>query len=172
MNTQVLSGASSVSFGSTYLSSTYSHYELILSHVTVNTTSTWLEFQIGTGGGPTYQTTSYAWMASLLINGGQAVANSNSGTYIPVSWNGAGANALDTAAGNTLSSHIRIDSPTTSTVYTMISIETSYVSKSAGPAIFTSSGYFPTAAVTTAVRIIPSSGTFTGRATLYGYANA
>lgn len=173
LNSQLLSGASSVSFTSTYITSTYSHYELVLSNITVNTTNTWLELLIGTGGGPAYQTSGYNW--GMMVQDstvGLTDAFSASGTYIPLSWNSTGSNALDTAAGNILTSRIQIDAPTASASFTLIKASSSYVNKATNATFTETSGFFGTAGVTTGVRVVPSSGTMSGRATLYGYANA
>lgn len=172
LHTVTLSGASSVSFNSTYLTSTYSHYELILSNITVNTTNTWLQFLIGTGLGPSYQNSNYNW--GMWLYDSTTTENdsySTSGTYIPLSWNATGSNALDIAAGNILSSRIQIDAPTNGSAFTLIKAHTYYVNKATNIAWVDSAGFFQTAGVTTGVQVAPNTGTFSGQATLYGYAN-
>lgn len=95
----------------TGLSSTYDLYAIVISDATCATDAVHLWSRFGTGGGPTYQTTNYAWTVPLFGYTANANYSSNSGSATGVSttdrnvlttW-GPSTNGLGNAAGESMS---------------------------------------------------------------------
>jgi hypothetical protein len=108
----------------------YKRIHLAIVNLTTDTDDVEVRMRIGTGGTPTYQTTTYLWSQNTHITGfAGANSNATAGTYIPVSMDGAIAtHALGNASSEFLSGDVYVDDPDSSTLAKMVKLSSHYVS--------------------------------------------
>jgi len=120
--------------------------------------------RFGTGGSPTYQTSGYTSQQFTSGGGGgtdQKSERDNITSGVALGPNGAA--TVDylggASAGETWDGEIQISAPANSTIH-KVSARLNYLTSSGGKQITLSTGWRTTAEVLTALRLLPSSGTF------------
>lgn len=84
LNCLTASSSSSLDFTSTYITSTYDVYEVVITDLVAATTSTHIDLQVSTDGGSTWDTTSnhYTWHQQTFANG--LASNTSNATEIQI----------------------------------------------------------------------------------------
>jgi|SRR3972149_3742396 len=154
------------------LDNTYDDYRFVLSGITVSTVDSDIYMRVGTGGGPTYQTSAYsntsgygrydgsAWTTNLAQNGLSEILLSV--TYLA----GLGLGGSSEAQ---LRCCIEFSNPDAAVFHTFLYSTTYVASTKTSTGCIYGSAFWDSATAITAIRFLPSTGTFSGRFSLYGY---
>lgn len=158
------SGASSVTFGSTYISSTYNKYVIEFDSLLAATSAENLELQVSANNGSTWQTSGYYYSGyGYNIATGTVYSASTTGTYIDI----ANGETLTNTSHNVASGTIKFASPS-GTDKTMFDYKISGYDNS--DAMFSASGggFYNTAGAINAIKMFMHSGNISGNFHLYG----
>jgi hypothetical protein len=158
------SGASSVTFGSTYITSTYNKYVIEFDSLLAATSAENLELQVSSNNGSTWQTSGYSYSGYGYNQAtGTIYSASTTGTYIDI----ADGETLTNTAHNVASGTIKFASPSGADK-TMFDYKLSGYDNS--NAIFAASGggFYNTAGAMNAIKIFMHSGNLSGNFHLYG----
>lgn len=166
IQSQSVSGVSEVDF--TGLDNTYDAYVVLLDTVKLSADDSILYLRIGTGAGPTYQTTNYTYVASAL--GGASTLNGSAQGQIALNRSG-GSIGVGNATGENISGHIEFSNPETAD-FMPISYDMRYMRADTGPDGLKGVGVWMTLTAITALRFLPNTGTMSGRISLYGIKKA
>jgi hypothetical protein len=160
--------------GTVVLDDTYDAYELVLSNLAPSTDDVEAWLRIGTGGGPTYATTTYQYVYHAReANATDQTAQSTSASSIILGMSTAATKAVGNAAVETFSCRINFDNPENATFYKHFVFRGSYMTSITTLIEFSGSGIWPTATAITAIRFMFESGNIaSGRASLYGFTKA
>jgi hypothetical protein len=157
----------------TTLDDTYDAYELVVSSAKPATDDVEAWLRIGTGAGPTYQTSGYVWgLAANPMGAANSLYGSSAGgstARIVMSEVGAGV-AVGNATGENWSGTIWFNNPE-ATDFMELRYDAQYSRSSANQSVrVVGGGRFDTAGAVTGIRFMFSSGNVaSGRFTLYGY---
>jgi hypothetical protein len=166
LNAQVVSAAASVSFSSTYITSTYDTYILEFDDVIQSASGTNNALTVSTNNGSTYESSNYGYSYSVTSGstGSPSVTGSASDTSIRL--NNFAQNILYAGSGR-----IKFSNPSSASSATTFIFE--YVNKNEYP--FGAGGYhagsgawFGSATAINNIKIAPASGTISGNFKLYG----
>lgn len=159
LSTQSASASATIDF-TTNLSDSYEEHVIKFSSVKPATDDTSLWVRIGTGGGPTYQTSGYEYGFVGVASGADAATvRSTSDAKILLN-NSSGSVGMGNASGEYASGEIRFSNPE-GTDYCVVDWTIRYVN-AAGRATFASgSGMYSTTGAITGVRFMMSSGNIT-----------
>jgi len=190
------SGSSSVTFGSSYITSTYNKYVVEFDSVIPATAATQLELQVSTNNGSTWKTSGYSWqstfasLAALNVSHGTSTAaadGNSSASAISLTGTNA-AQTLTIAPGpvvgmanvdltmastsnNLASGTIRFSSPSGSGITNFV-YDADYPANNGGGTLYftqvSGSGEYLTAGAINAIKVFSSSGNITGNFHLYG----
>lgn len=158
------SGASSVSFGSSYITSAYNKYVIEYDSLLASTSGEHLELQVSSNNGSTWKTAGYAYAGyGYDVTAGTIYSASSSAAYLDI----ANGQTLTATANNFASGTIKFATPSGSGKTIFDYRITGYDS---GDAIFSSSGggSYNTAGSINAIQIIMQSGTISGNFHLEG----
>jgi hypothetical protein len=161
ISTQTASGAASITFTGL---STYNQYMIVFQNIVPGSTSTQLNMQVGTGGGPTYITSNY------LQSG---VFTDSYGTN-PVTYDVSGGNQFTLSASTSITtgalqgtSGFAIISGCVSN-YLQITGQISVANVIARNGAYSFTGLQASSQTITAIRVLFGTGTITGKISLYG----
>jgi hypothetical protein len=153
---------------------TYDSYEVECSSIVPATDDTNLQLLVGTGAGPTYQSTGYNWSNLYTLSGTAVGSSGNSVAFIALTQTGAG-NAVGNAAGENFCGTIKCSNPEQTSTKMLFHFAASYTRATDGN-IQTGGGggmWATGGAAITALRFKMSSGNIgAGRFSLYGNAKA
>ncbi len=173
--TKVASSSATIDFvhgvSGVVLDDTYDSYELVISSLKAATDDVEVRLRVGTGAGPTWQTSGYRYAFNGLSDGGTAVGSSStSAAQINLGVSTTSTSGLGNAAGKHYSARIEFDNPDASD-YPMFRFSGAYIfSAAVGLIAFAGGGGMRgTAAAITGIRILLESGNIAaGRFSLYG----
>lgn len=146
----------------------YDAFEFRISNlkVSVDDVDVWL--RVGTGAGPTYQTSGYDYSIGLLNAGSTNVGGGTSVSAVALTFNSATVR-LGNAAGENFSGKVAFNNPEASD-FCEFQWNASYSRSTGITASVYGGGRYNTAGAITGIRLLPSSGNFAaGRVSLYGY---
>lgn len=170
ISTQSASSSAQIDFTSG-LDDTYDHYELVVSSAKPATDDVIPLIRVGTGGGPTYQTSGYTWATSGQTGAGPTAlaSGSTSDGSIQMSSTTA-ANGVGNASGESWSGTIKFNDPEASNLFSMY-YQAVYNRASDGVTyVVVGAGSYNSVSAITAIRFLFTSGNIaSGRFTLYGY---
>jgi hypothetical protein len=184
LRTQAAAASASLDFvhgaSGVVLDNTYDTYELVCSSLLPATDDVELWLRVGTGGGPTYQTTNYKYAYQRIDSGGSTNNQANSGqSRIIVGQDlSATAGISFSATEGGIDATIRFSNPESGTFknFWFNGVYTSQVDDAAGNGrcyTFAGGGMWASTTAVTAIRLMFESGNITsGRATLYGITKA
>lgn len=170
--TQSASASATIDFNASNAASafdgTYDRLVLYVSAAKPATDDVEFWIRIGTGAGPTYQTSGYKWIASLIApSDGVATQGSASDTNIKIGNTGVNG-AVGNAAGENISATIQFDNPSDAN-FMQVMFDAAYHRAGNEPSRVSGSGHYATAGAVTAIRLMFESGNITsGRFALYG----
>lgn len=147
----------------------YDAFEIHISTLKPATDDAVLYLRVGTGAGPTYQTTGYRWSASLVDQAGQSLLGGLADGMIRLTGPGAGTGAgVGNAAGENLSGTIKFNNPEVSNLTGFLT-DIEYSEAVSSQARYTGCGRYDSSAIVTGIRFLFSSGNIAaGRISLYG----
>jgi hypothetical protein len=162
ISTQTASAAASMQW--TGLGSTYNTYQLSCNRVFPATNTTTIYIQVGEGGGPTWETSSYQWSVMYMTSNTNTVNgfsnSSDSGVQLVVGSNTlAASSAFEATIFNVPVSGVN-KMVTAIPVYADATPNVNF--------LFLSGGYLGDTNTVTAIRVIASTGNISGTCTLYG----
>jgi hypothetical protein len=163
LKTQVASGASAVDF-TTYIDSTYDNYVLKLSDVVPGTDAVNLLMRVSQDGGSTYLSTNeYNHTRNINISSGNTAAGADAAASIVL------AAGIGNASGETIGGTIEISAPAGSgSLYKQIGWDLSGFDANPLTNRITGAATVKSGSAINAIRILTSSGTFSGNFSLYG----
>lgn len=151
-STQTASSSGTIDF--TGLDNTYTRYMITWDSVKPATNNVTFQLRIGTGGTPTYQTSSYAHAGIGRGSGGATATNdSTSAGAIDLT----GASGLGSGAGQLSSGFVQFSNPANSD-YPAFQSNCYYITSTPSIVSFNASGFYGSAGAFTAVRFLMSSG--------------
>lgn len=166
------SSSSTLPFSS-FISSTYDTYFFTFTSIVLSTNADFV-FQVGTGGGPTYDTGgNYSYETFVWRAGAVAQSGATAQTAVAMSWQvtddvNAGAGAL-----NGLNGEMYLFDPQNTSLYRQVHGRTSYYDTSPFRVSVEFAGKYETTTALTAVRFLPSAGNITsGTIRVYGLAKS
>lgn len=166
ISTATASNSSSIDIAG--LDSTYYEYLLIVQDLVCQTDDTQVQLLVGTGAGPTYQTTNYSYAIQIYSHISSAVAGGLSQSAIGLVYPG-GTAGLGNAANESYSGNIYIYNPSDTSAYTRINSFGSYSRADGNPSGYNINGVWHSTTAVTALRIKMSSGNISsGTFKLYG----
>lgn len=166
ISTQVASNSATIDF--TGLDNTYEAYEIVLSNVKPQNDDVQMTMRIGTGGGPTYQTSGYSWTVQFWTSGNITSTGSSSSGFIGLSIVSAGV-GVGNASGENYNGEIRLGNPGAAD-FPEIRCSAAYSRADGSQIGGIASGRYNTAGAITAIRFLFSSGNIvSGRFSLYGF---
>ena len=169
ISTQEASSSAAIDF--TGLGDTYDHYELVVSNAKPATDDVVANIRVGTGGGPTYQSSGYTWAVAGTVGAGPtALTNgSTSDTLIQMA-SATAANGVGNASGESWSGTIKFNNPEASNLFSLY-YQAVYNRAADGIVyVVSGAGSYNSVSAVTAIRFLFSSGNIaSGRFTLYGY---
>jgi len=178
LRTQAASASASLDFvhgaSGVVLDDTYDSYQLVCSNLLPATDDVELWLRVGTGGGPTYQTTLYAygvwWVSETSSNRESGTAT----TRIFLAGISAATNSVGSAATKGVSATVTFDNPESATLHKQFYYNSTYLLASDGSILSSNgAGVWKSATAITAVRIMFESGNIaSGRVSLYGITKA
>lgn len=167
LSTQAASSSSQIDF-ITGLDNTYDAYEVVVSSAKPATDDVQFQMLIGTGGGPTFQTSGYSWGFSGQSSAGLSSDGSASDTKIGMSFAAASTAAVGNATGENYNATIRFNNPEVADFMEVYAIGAYSRSDSTRTTVL-ASGRYNTAGIITGLRFKFSSGNIaSGRFSLYG----
>lgn len=167
ISTQTASASASLAW--TGLPTTYNQLMLTCQSL-VPSTATGLLLQVGTGAGPTYQTSGYYAVNNECLSGNGACTVTPQTAATSYVLTGASGFTATTSFGNVLTAYIGNINLTAS--YKTLHTEMTYFYQNNGTASSTSGGSWNGTAAVTALKLALSSGTITsGTCSLYGLSN-
>jgi len=178
LRTQAASSSSSLDFvhgaSGVVLDDTYDHYELVLSSLVPATDDVELWLRVGTGGGPTYQTTLYSFFYTFATSAGAGAQGGTTAAKIILGSDPAGTGAVGNASGESVNAIIDFANPESASLHKLFSFHGVYKGANASPMYkFEGAGSWDSATAITALRVMFESGNIaSGRASLYGITKA
>ena len=158
------SGASSVTFNSTYITSTYNKYVIEFDSLLAATNADNLELQVSSNNGTTWQTSGYSYSGYGYNQGtGTIYSASTTATYIDI----ANGQTLTNTAHNVAAGTIKFASPSGSDK-TMFDYKISGYDSSNNIFSASGGGLYNTAGTINAIKIFMQSGNISGNFHLYG----
>jgi hypothetical protein len=165
---QTASNSSVIDFTSG-LDDTYDHFEIIISNMKPASDDVEVWLRIGTGGGPTYQTSGYRYATQATHDGGTANAASTSDAKIILSGIGA-ASSVGNAAGEHYNAVVHFQNPEVTSDFVAFFAIGSYITGNSQYAVFHGGGMYATVGAITGIRFLFESGNIaSGTFALYGY---
>lgn len=168
LSTQDASSSSQIDF--TGLDGSYEYYVLKISGLTVSVDGASINVRLGTGAGPTWQTSGYSYEGLYFVYAfGASNINSTSGSIIALTDSGT-THGVGNASGEALSGTIEMHGVASTTLYKHISARVTYSRAHDGSAYtIPVSGVLANLSAVTGIRIYPSSGAIvSGKFSLYG----
>ncbi len=167
IQTQTASASSTLDF-TTGLDDTYDAFLIELSNIVPGTDDSQLQMLVGTGGGPTYQTSSYQWSATQHIAGAVGNIGGSAQAFMGLTTSSS-TDAVGSASGEHYSGTVSFDNPE-ATIYPIFRFQGAYI-RAASNNVVSVVGcgcYFSSTAIT-GIRFKFSAGTIaSGRISLYG----
>jgi len=168
ISTQAASNSATIDF-TTGLDDTYDAYEIVISNAKPQNDDVQLQMLIGTGGGPTYQTSGYAWSVQGQSSSSVANDGSASAAFMGLSFVAGSTAAVGNASGENYGATIKFNNPELTDFMEIYGFG-AYSRSDATRTLVSVGGRYNTAGAITAVRFKFSSGNIaSGRFTLYGY---
>lgn len=167
IQTQAASSSAQIDF-TTGLNDTYDAYEFRITSVSPVTDDADLWLRIGTGGGPTYQTTGYGYIIKQFDTANtDGTANGTGQASILLH---SGGDGLSNAAGETFSAVLRFQNPELTSDYVLFRWEAAYIGATGGALhVVSGAGRYGTVGAITGIRFMMSSGNIaSGRFSLFG----
>jgi hypothetical protein len=170
--TQSASASATIDF-TTNLSDAYDGYEIAFDGVKPATDDVGLWLRVGTGGGPTYQTSGYKWLQNQFITGtGINAIGDNAAGQMVLTNSGGGGSGVGNASGEHVSGSIKFSNPDASD-FPMFNIETRWRCANGNLGAVNEVAEYSTAGAITGLRLMFSSGNIaSGRFVLYGMRKA
>ena len=168
LQTQTASSSASISFTSTYITSTYENYAVIMSNIVPATNAVGLNMTVSTNNGSSYLSSGYNANAGFCSSSSGNINSTNSTSAFPLVETGS--NPLKNTAGIGLSGTLYLTNWTSGTTYPQVSGSGQYLESSAGVIVIGLwGGYGPTTSAINNIKFAMSSGNIsTGTFTLYG----
>jgi hypothetical protein len=167
ISTQAASSSATIDF--TSLDDTYDSYLVEIDSAKPASDDVTLQLRVGTGAGPTYQTSGYYWGTDNIRGSLTFADGSASDTRIVISGNGGGAGGVGNATGENARATIKFSNPEASD-FTEFQYDCAFVRADGTPSRTAGGGHFATAGATTGIRFMFSSGNIaSGRFTIYGF---
>ncbi len=175
INSQNASASTEIDFNASNAAAafdgTYARIIVEISGLRVSVDDTEILMRVGTGAGPTYQTSGYAWVVIGVRSVTASIAsNSTSDAEICIS-SAASTVAVGSGTGERYNATIEFDEPD-ATVFPKFIFRAIYDSALAGPEqviIYSGLGVYSSATAITALRFLPDGGAFTsGHFAIYG----
>ena len=154
----------------TALSDTYESYLIDLASVKPATDDVSLNIRIGTGGGPTYQTSGYRYTTAGAADNASGVSTNQSSSAAAIITTGAGGGAgIGNASGEHVRGSVMFGNPEGSD-FCLFDWNLTYVRADANGEQIRGSGFYGTVGAITGVRFMMSSGNIaSGTFRLYGW---
>ncbi len=166
IQTQVASNSAQIDF-TTGLDDTFDAYEIELTSVKAATDDVALMLRVGTGAGPTWQTSGYDGSLIRSRGGSTTAAVTNPTSYIGLTENG-GTTGLGNATGEKYRGTVKFSDPDSSD-FCEFTHEGSYGAALGNSAFVNGGGRYNTAGAITGIRFAMSSGNIaSGRFSLFG----
>lgn len=169
IQTQTASASAAVDFISGLNDTSYDSFLIRLDSVKAATDDVGLVMRVGTGGGPTYQTSGYHYVLDRVRAGSAtpAITQSTTGTYLTLTETG-GTTGLGNAAGEKFTGEIVFADPESSD-FCEFSYRGQYGLALGESGSVVGGGRYNTAGAITAIRFLMTSGNIaSGRFSLYG----
>lgn len=167
IQTQAASNSANLSFSTGLDDTLYDRFILKIDTFKPQTDNVSLWVRIGTGAGPTYQTSGYMWSSQLVL-GGTAVGNGNASDSAINMTRGSGSNDVGNDTGENICATMEFCNPESSNIMPVHGMG-GYITAAGGNATFQFSGAYATPGAVTGIRVMFSSGNIvSGRATLIG----
>lgn len=166
ISTAAASNSASIEF--TGLDNTYTNYIVEILNMRCQTNDTQLRLILGTGAGPTYQTSGYTYAIHVYSHISDGVGGGSSQAFLGLAYPGgtAGQSNSGTAA---YSGTIRVYDPSDSAEATRVNGVGNYNRADGNPSGFSIGGHWPTTTAITALKFEMSSGNMvSGTFKLYG----
>lgn len=176
LQTNTISGAATSSFDN-LLTSSYDTYVLKVEGLVVASDQEDISILLGTGSGPTYQTSSYQYskigmgLSAAVSTETQEASSDNVTSRIVLTRVNGNAGAVGNAAGESFSGEVVIHKPSSSSIYKHITWTGVYTDSLGRINNYSGGGMWKSTTAVTSVRLLTGSGgNMTGSATLYGLA--
>lgn len=165
LNSQTAASSSQISFGSSYITSTYNHYRVEIKMAKPATDNVDLEMQFSSDNGSTWKTSGYGWTVQARGTAGDVSEADPSDSEIQLN-----AEGMDNGTYSYSMFTVDIYSPASSSLPTLAKWQGGYIGNSAvAETVVHGHGNYHTATTLNAVRFVMSSGNIaTGTFTLYG----
>jgi hypothetical protein len=173
IETQAASSSSTIDL-TTGFDDTYDAYEIRITNLKVSVDDSEIKMQIGTGGGPTFQSgaSDYEWGNFQKTATASSETGDAADSDMEIGANAAVTGGVGNAAGEHLSARIYFSNPEASD-FPLFSWHGAYVRSDGLHSSFTGGGMYQTAGAITGIRFLPTSGNFpSGRIALYGLKKA
>jgi hypothetical protein len=173
ISTQTASNSATIDF--TGLSSTYIRYVVRIFNLVPSTDDTTLYCRVGTGAGPTYDSSGVYNYANSAVHSVSTLLNATgaSQTQFLITPTGSGLTNCGNNTGENLSGTVEIQNPSQSSLYHLLNWDYNNFSSGATPSAGFGGGAYVSATAVTAVRFLMSSGSIaSGVFTLYGIKNS
>lgn len=168
ISTQTASASATIDF-TTGLDDTYDHYLIVLDSVKPATDDVGLWLRIGTGGGPTWQTTGYRYSGHDLVAATAQLFGSTSDAKILMNETPGGGVGVGNAAGKSWMGVVRFSNPEVADFF-QVTYDGQYKRSDGHCGRIIGGGCYDTASAITGIRFMMSSGNIaSGRFTLYGH---
>lgn len=173
---QTASGSATIDFNQTNAAAafngTYKRLMVVISSIKPATNDVELWFRVGTGAGPTYQTTGYSYANDASIPGAAGNPTGASASRIIVAGDGASNRAIGNGTGEKYCGTLWFDAPELSDIMP-VWYEGGYMSADTQWYQYNGSGAYTTAGAITAIRFMMESGNIaSGTFALYGIKNS
>ncbi len=167
LQTQTASSSASIAFTSTYITSTYKNYAVVMNNVVPATNAVSFNMTVSTDNGSTYLSTNYNANAGVCSSAGGSINSTNSTSAFPFNYSG---NLLKNSAGIGLSGVIYLTNWTTGSNTPQMSGSGQYLESSATVLVLALWGGNAAASTTVNnIKFAMSSGNIsTGTFSLYG----
>lgn len=158
------SAASSVSFNSTYITSTYNKYSIEFDGLTAGTDAQSIELQVSADNGSNWISSGYYWAATVANTAGSSSGNgSTSASFIDIG----GGNTIKNSANLRVAGTIKFSNPSATNIC-MFVYDAGLWNSTTSLRRIDGAGAYATAGAINAIRILMSSGTITGNFHLFG----
>jgi hypothetical protein len=169
LSSQAVAGAANVLFNG-YLSATYDNYIIMFEGFAPSTDATWMQALVGTGAGPTYQTTNYEGNTHSFANQTDYYFNDSGTTALDISYNNASFPAMSNTnqSANGMISIFGVNNANYKGITNRLTFKNRRSSTFGEGGC---GGVWKGTTVLTSIKIQQNSGTITGTFKLYGVKN-
>jgi hypothetical protein len=173
IQSQSASSSATIDFTTGLDDTSYDGFEIRFDGVKPATDDVALWLRIGTGGGPTYQTSGYKWLQNQFVTGtGITAIGDNAAGQMVLTNAGSGGSGVGNASGEHVSGIIRFSNPEASD-FPVFNIDTRWRTAAGNLGAVNEVAEYSTAGAITGLRLMFSSGNIaSGRIALYGYKKA